>query len=596
MVPGGAGLRGVSNPVADPRPAVDDEPAVSEVAEARSGRLLRRLAVIAAFLVPVIAYVAFIHMYSVNVVWGDQWADVRVIRHLYAGTLNPSVFWHQHNEERMFFPNILVVLLTLTTKFNVVDESYVGALLLVASIGLIAFAHRRRSHRPWLFYLPLAVLMLSFVQFTNSLWGFQAAWFIVLASFATTLVALDRPRLDEAALIIAMIAAVVGSFSLLQGLLIWPVGLLLLYQRRRPWKYVAVWCAAGVLTVFLYTRGLVQNADTNGWHYALRHLLLTVRFFFTAIGDVLGIAIPPAGPGSSGNNLVLVFGIAVFAVAVFSMVRFGVRRDEQGAAPVGVALVVFGLLFAATVAVGRARFGLWAASSSIYTTCDLLTLAGLYLIWFEQARLARPAADAAAPDGRVTNLAVRGFLVFAIVAQVLLGIGHGLTGARATRNLTQGAADYLVAHGPASDLDLRENFDYTASVVRVMEPVLRQHHLSTFSSAPPVTRSTGTVLTSSTSPLYRVLGGPGHNILTCKVVQPGQSFTTRAGSDGVSLATTTIVAPPATTATVEARTGAHGVTLTDIAATDRYLNVRTTGSPAPVTLIPTFGVIEICWT
>ena len=49
-----------------------------------------------------------------------------------------------------------------------------------------------------------------------------------------------------------MILAVIGSYSSLQGLLIWPVGLLLLYQRNRSRRMLLTWLACAVVAVGVY--------------------------------------------------------------------------------------------------------------------------------------------------------------------------------------------------------------------------------------------------------------------------------------------------------------------------------------------------------
>ena len=114
--------------------------------------------------------------------------------------------------------------------------------MLVLATGLLILAHRRRSpSTPWIYYCPIAIVMLSFVQYLNALWGFQMAWYLVMAALALALFLLDRPVVNWLVLAGAIAAAVVGSFSSLQGLLIWPAGLVLLYCRKRQ----RIWSSPG---------------------------------------------------------------------------------------------------------------------------------------------------------------------------------------------------------------------------------------------------------------------------------------------------------------------------------------------------------------
>ncbi len=133
------------------------------------------------FAAPVIVYFLLLRGYSLNVVTGDQWDDVVVISRSHAHIFDWSSLWAQHNENRIFFPNLIVLLLAYTTAFNVQVEEYLSFVFLLASTGLIIGAYKRGApDTPWLYLCPVAILMLSVVQYENTLWGFQLAWYLVL--------------------------------------------------------------------------------------------------------------------------------------------------------------------------------------------------------------------------------------------------------------------------------------------------------------------------------------------------------------------------------------------------------------------------------
>ena len=222
-------------------------------------RLVNFLTVLG-FGLPLVSYLWLLTRFSVNVVVGDQWDDVTVIKQSYVHFFDWGPMWVQHNESRIFFPNIIVILLAHTTHFNIRIEEYLSAIMLVAATALLIGAHKRRSPTvPWLYYCPVALLAFSFVQYGNTLWGFQIAWFMTLLSMAAAVFLLDRVNPTWVTLVGALAAAVVGSFSSLQGLLIWPTGLVLLYFRRRPWPHVGIWIAAAVASTGLYFRNYTSN-------------------------------------------------------------------------------------------------------------------------------------------------------------------------------------------------------------------------------------------------------------------------------------------------------------------------------------------------
>ena len=88
---------------------------------------------------------------------------------------------------------MVVEILAHTVQFNIRLEEFLGAFLLVVATAFFMWAHKRRSpSTPWLYYSPVAILVLSIVQYGNTIWGFQFAWYMVMLSLAATLLLLDR--------------------------------------------------------------------------------------------------------------------------------------------------------------------------------------------------------------------------------------------------------------------------------------------------------------------------------------------------------------------------------------------------------------------
>ena len=149
------------------------------------------------FALPVGAYLAMVGHYQVNAVVGDQWEDVPIIARSYAHFPDWSSLWALHTDNRIFFPNLIVIGLAHTVSFNIEVEEYLSALMLLGAVALFIWAHKRRSpEHALLFYCPVVVVMLTFAQWQNALWGFQMAWYLVLFALALTVALLDWPRLS----------------------------------------------------------------------------------------------------------------------------------------------------------------------------------------------------------------------------------------------------------------------------------------------------------------------------------------------------------------------------------------------------------------
>jgi hypothetical protein len=322
------------------------------------------------FAIPAVVYLWMIHAYGVNVIQLDQWSDVALIDHAYSGTLQFSTLWAQHNENRIFFPDLIVLALAYTTHLNVVTEEYLSAFMLFGATALVICAHKRRSpDRRWIWYCPVAFLLLSLAQAGNALWGFQMAWYLVLFTTALALFLLDQEPLRWPLLGGAIAVAVIASFSSLQGLLVWPAGLLLIYLRRRSGHLAVTWVGAAVVTAAIYSVGF--NFNTTRSPGAGPAALLT--YFVRLVGDVVDVARPGA--------LVTLFGSVLAVAAIWTLLRFTLgRRTDTGGRPFALSLILFGLLFSAVITDGRAGYtGSLSNSESRYTVFVIFVLVGLYL-------------------------------------------------------------------------------------------------------------------------------------------------------------------------------------------------------------------------
>jgi hypothetical protein len=327
----------------------------------------------------VIAYFWLVDAYGINTIRVDQWSDLALIERAYSGHLSFSALWAQHTDNRVLFPNLVVLLLAKTTQFNVLDEEFLSAVTLASATAVLIIGHRRWSPRAQLlFYVPVAIVMLSFAQNGNTLWGFQFAWYLVLLALGVSLALCDRPRWNWLILVGATLAAIVGSYSSLQGLLIWPAGLVVLLLRRRSPRFIVAWLATGGVTTAIYFVNYNSQPGGTSDGFALHHPLQGLRFFFFSVGNTID---------AHGGNLAVVIGVLLVLTALWLVFLTLFRPRESEGSALGVGLICFGLLFTALITTGRAAAGLDAGGASRYTTFDLLTLVGCYLVLLDRRRL-----------------------------------------------------------------------------------------------------------------------------------------------------------------------------------------------------------------
>jgi hypothetical protein len=437
--------------------------------------------------VPIAAYFWFLHHFALNVIFWDQWSDIYTANHDWLSNL-----WSQHDVHRIFFPNIVVVVLADYSHFNVVLEEFISAGCLVAATSLFVLAHRRRVQTTsWLFYVPVVAVMLSLNQVQNTLWGFQLAWYMVLLALAATMYVIDWPTLSWVHIGVAVAIAVGGSFSSLMGLFIWPVGLFMLLQRRRRRGFVFVWIGSALITAAIYFHGFSFNQPTSGKDkaFALQHPLFALKYVIFGLGG--GVGLPP-----SPIWLPMLFGAVLLAVSVGALVLYGFRRDKTSGRTIGVALILFGLLFVGSTALGRAWAGLF--FSSRYNTFYFLLLVGSYFALTDRSEPAvaedqRPPRERgdvrrSRADGASWQTVLLVVVAVLLCIEVVSGSHQGIEEARSwtAQQRLVAAVTLNIGHAPDSLLDSAQLYPGAPpSFLRTVASEAETKQLSLFGTAPP---------------------------------------------------------------------------------------------------------------
>ena len=114
-------------------------------AENKPTEKLLVLVTVMGFLVPVALYFWLIGADGVDVLHADQWFDVRLIHDWSTGTLSLGQLWAPHGENRVFFQNLLTLLLAQFFHYNVLVEEYFSATLLLVALAPICSGASRSS-------------------------------------------------------------------------------------------------------------------------------------------------------------------------------------------------------------------------------------------------------------------------------------------------------------------------------------------------------------------------------------------------------------------------------------------------------------------
>lgn len=424
-----------------------------------------------AVVVPLAWLAVMVDRLGVNVPFWDEWALIPVLRDSYSGHLHLGELWAQHNEHRLFFPRLVLVGLAHLTHWDLRADMFASVVLAgVTLLVLVVWLRASLNLPPWILVAAaglFALFVVSPIQYENWLWGWQLQWYLCdLAAIAAIALlsmwpATRSPRVGVA---LAVVAAVVASYSLASGLLVWLACLVVFIPRRHLRRYLPAWVVAGALTIGGYLVGFYRPSNvppvTTFLHKPFQFLAYVLRYI--------------GGPLFGFNSATAVVGFLILGSFLAATVFLARREPEAFSRAIGwVALGAWSLLGACLTAVGRVGFGVAQSEASRYTTASMLLL--LSTVALLLACLGTASFRKVLPAGR--GLAMGG-VALVLVAGLVANYHAGLAGMDGTHQGRLGNVACLQqAQGP-EDSCLGQSYPGGGLPAWRLLQYLRQHHLA----------------------------------------------------------------------------------------------------------------------
>jgi hypothetical protein len=402
----------------------------------------------------------------------DEWTEIDAIATAPHHQLPLSWLWSQHSEHRVVFYRLL--LLTDVNLFH--GKHWISFWCMVAvqilCLALLAWMVHFSGVRGTLWRAIVGLggfALFCPSQWENFGWAFQISFllpgfFLLLALSAILKYQRSLQQLQPQRLYLALsiLAAGAATYSNANGIVLWPLLLLVAIALVPRLEAIASYVGFGVMFIGLYLAHYVGPSYHSSPLNSLRHPLRIFEYVAGYLGVIL-----PAWVGL--RSLVAVssgiFGLLV-ALAVVVQVLWRQKREPLQIALLG--LMFFALATAFLTALGRLGFGLEQAFSSRYQTFNLL-------FWFSTVSLVLLIADR-------TISSLRTLLLAAMSAAMLLAFAVFPLGLKASGTRTQqaeAAATALLTGVPAKDA-LGVLYDQSMVVLRDAD-YFRQQHLFMFS-------------------------------------------------------------------------------------------------------------------
>lgn len=309
--------------------------------------------------------------YCVDCPYWDQWEFVPLLAKSYAGHVTLGDLWAQHNEHRLIFPRIVMLLLAHATRWNTLYEQ--GLNVVLAGLIFLAAAVQARKTartaggRAFIWVLPmLSLLVFSVSQAENWFWGWQIQMFMNILAAVAGIVMLAGSRESLARFTIAIGLGVVSAYTFANGILYWPAGLLVLLmigpdgKRRVLNARMGAWLIAAVVTSASYLYHYEHPADHPPLTFALKHFVSWMQYVFVYLGSPCGIYMIPVATVTG------ILGLGLFGYSAWALLR-SKRLAVADLAPYA-GITFYSLGSAMVSGLGRLGFGVSQALSSRYVT------------------------------------------------------------------------------------------------------------------------------------------------------------------------------------------------------------------------------------
>jgi hypothetical protein len=340
----------------------------------------RTLVAWALVLLPALALLIYISIYGVN---GPEWDHVwstelfeRFDRHV----LTLPFLFGQHNEHRTPVSRLAILALGELTRWNNRAEQYAHWALMCVTAAVLYAGFRREAspgvlqRSALLTFAPIALVMMSPRSY-DPLLGFGLPHYLAVIGLVGALCTLAFARPSVPALAGAIACGLVATFSLSNGLLIWPIGLLLLLcdahaqPPRGSRARAMIWAAVGAVTIVGYLHGYTDPGNHSSPWFLLEHPRVSLFHYFALNGS-------PLAPGMVGAVVVGGILVALEAACVALSLDDCWRRRLRP--PAGVWLIAIVLISCALVSMHRAGFGIAQAIETRYVATSMLGVVGLY--------------------------------------------------------------------------------------------------------------------------------------------------------------------------------------------------------------------------
>ena len=336
-------------------------------------KLNRRITILILFLsciIPAILYLVYLFKFGVDIPFLDQWLFAPMLKAFYSGENWLQYLFEQHNEHRIVVPRLIFLFLAKLTDWNTFGEMVTSFLVCLLNFGLIWLILKQTNIKSKLILIPLSWIIFTLGQWQNIIWGWELAWYLAVFGILSAVLYLSKTPFSNWYIIPAIIGAIIATFSLANGLLVWPMGLFLLwFLKSKPGmktNLAFIWLVIGIFICGVYFMDYAKPGHLPPLSAALIEPLKFLRYILANLGAGLG------GGDLTQCTVIGVLLVLIFGIAVYLLKR--ISKERMYELMPWIILGLFVIVSSTSIAVGRVGRGAGQAISARYVTITSLLI------------------------------------------------------------------------------------------------------------------------------------------------------------------------------------------------------------------------------
>jgi len=377
------------------------------------------------YCLPPLAVAWLIINFGVNVPFWDEWGYVDLFDKIYQNNYHIFDFFQQHNEHRIVVPRIITIVIAFFTDWNIKLLMFISLIISCISFFLIkhifdrANTNSSRKHILTISFTNIlgSLIIFSFNQYENWLWGFQLAWFLVNLFVILAIAVFGFPIKTYQKYICSAVCCLLASFSSGQGLVSWlAVAPLVYFEENNSLKKrvtkTLIWLVLFTVTLLIYF--ILLGYRKPSYHPKLASSpFQIIHYIFRMYGKSLNPDL-----GKFGTDFV---GFCILCTFLLFNYYLWHNRNSILFSKIlpWICLGWYSLLFSVMTAISRSGFGIEQAEASRYTTISLLL--PLSLIYISASLLISGKID------KYYNYLVSGMLFVFLVSSNIQQIPTGVS-------------------------------------------------------------------------------------------------------------------------------------------------------------------------